>query len=309
MIHAARLSIRLVRFELLAFAFLVAGLMVASLAAITWIESFRPPTSCLTPIAEWDPGCGTLLNGWYGAQQPTVQPLTMLLIVVSFAAGLFLGAPLVAREVERGTSRLAWSLALSRRRWYAARVLPVLLALLVVTYGAGVALDQLTAISVPQVDPDRSFISFGLHGVLITARSAFIFSVGVLTGAVLGRVLPAVIVAALIAAVGIAGGEGVHQRLLRGEAVPTAETAGSPGDLFVDQKFKLPDGRMVDWQYFESGVPPFDEDGNPLYPIVNIVVPADRYPFAEAREALALAAGSAALLAMGLVVTQRRRPE
>ena len=49
-----------------------------------------------------------------------------LLIFLSFAAGLFLGVPVVARELERGTARLAWSLAPSRMRWYLARLLPLL---------------------------------------------------------------------------------------------------------------------------------------------------------------------------------------
>ena len=60
-----------------------------------------------------------------------------LLIFLSFAAGLFLGVPIVARELERGTARLAWSLAPSRMRWFLARMLPILVVLALVTFLGG----------------------------------------------------------------------------------------------------------------------------------------------------------------------------
>ena len=81
---------------------------------------------------------------------------------------------------------------------------------------------------------------------------------------------------------------------------------GPSGDLYIDQKFVLPDGSLVDYGYF-GGADPYDEFGNPKYPIVSIVVPGERYRFVETREALALAGGTlVALLLAGFVVTRRR---
>ncbi len=40
-------------------------------------------------------------------------------------AGLFLGAPLLARETENGTARLAWTQGVGRIRWLLAQVVPV----------------------------------------------------------------------------------------------------------------------------------------------------------------------------------------
>ena len=40
-------------------------------------------------------------------------------LAVAYVIGAFLGVPIVGRELERGTTRLAWSLAPSRWRWFA----------------------------------------------------------------------------------------------------------------------------------------------------------------------------------------------
>jgi hypothetical protein len=57
---------------------------------------------------------GQQVPGW----ATTLVVYEMLaVIVVPALLGMFLGAPLVASEVERGTHRLAWAQSVSRRRW------------------------------------------------------------------------------------------------------------------------------------------------------------------------------------------------
>jgi hypothetical protein len=88
---------------------------------------------------------------------------------------------------------------------------------------------------------------------------------------------------------------------------PNEETGFNQGDLYIDQKFVLPDGSLVGWQYFGNDGPPYDENGNSKYTMVSIVVPGARYRFVETREAVVLAGGSlVALLLAGFVVTRRR---
>ncbi|WP_031071744.1 ABC transporter permease subunit [Streptomyces sp. NRRL WC-3742] len=53
---------------------------------------------------------------------PAVSITGWLLLALPPALGLFLGAPLLAREFETGTYRLAWTQSVSRRRWLAARL-------------------------------------------------------------------------------------------------------------------------------------------------------------------------------------------
>ena len=62
--------------------------------------------------------CERALAAFYDAPQWIGGLLLTPLLVVTYAVGLFLGVPIVARELERGTVRLAWSLAPSRWRWY-----------------------------------------------------------------------------------------------------------------------------------------------------------------------------------------------
>ena len=122
----ARLTLRLSRFELLAFGGFVALFIAATVLTAARIDAVRPPVECLTTFDALPPRLRREGNAWYEAQNGVAGLSMGLLIFLSFAAGLFLGVPIVARELERGTARLAWSLAPSRMRWYLARMLPVL---------------------------------------------------------------------------------------------------------------------------------------------------------------------------------------
>ena len=46
----------------------------------------------------------------------------LLLLVVPAIIGIFWGAPLVARELETGTYRLAWTQSVTRTRWLAVKL-------------------------------------------------------------------------------------------------------------------------------------------------------------------------------------------
>jgi hypothetical protein len=307
----ARLTLRLSRFELLAFGGFVALFIVATVLTAARIDSVRPPVECLVNFEAPPLGCDLKSNAWYEAQNGVAGLSVGLLIFLSFAAGLFLGVPVVARELERGTARLAWSLAPSRMRWFLARLLPLLVLLAIVTFLAGIAVDRYVASTTMETDLSNSFLAFGFRGLLIASRAVFVFAVGVAVGAVVARALPGIILAAVIATIGLAGGAQVHQMILASEAVaiPMDPNNNNPtqGDLFIDQKFVLPDGTLVDYGYF-GGADPYDEFGMPKYPIVMLVVPGERYRFVETREALALAAGSLVALVLAGFVVSRRRP-
>lgn len=307
----ARLTLRLSRFELLAFGGFILVLSATTVLAAAWIDSLRPGAECFGIFEVYPPGCEAKLNTWYAAQSGVASLSVGLLIFLSFAAGVFLGVPIVAREVERGTSRLAWSLTPSRMRWFLARMVPILVVLAVLTFLGGVAVDRFVGASTPGVDLSNAFTAFGFRGLLIASRAVFIFAVAVLVGSIVARALPAVILTAVVASVGLAGGERVHQMILASEAIaiPVDQSdngSGRSGDLYIDQKFVLPDGSLVDYGYF-GGADPYDENGNPKYPIVSMVVPGERYRFVETREAAVLAGGSLlALLLAGFIVSRRR---
>jgi hypothetical protein len=244
------------------------------------------------------------------AQVPMVQAI---LVALPFLLGAMVGAPLVARELERGTSRLAWSLTPSRLRWFVVRVAPIAIIVFALAFVAGAALDRLWAAISPGTDMANAFDGFGGRGVVLAARVMFVFAVGVSVGAVMGRVLPALIVTAVIAYVGLAGGSYVHGKILASEAVwvETGTGTGAPGDLFFDQAIRLPDGSLVSWD--EAYAMTSSTDGSPWSPPpgseqLALVVPGARYRQVELREVGALAAGGLAALAIGALAVRRRRP-
>ena len=306
------LALRLHRFEVAAFAIVIIGLSVSAFIVAGWLDATGYGRSCLDPTGTGNlpPACAAIGEKFFDLQNRLAGPIAGMLVVLSFVAAALIGVAVVAREIERGTTRLAWSLAPSRRRWYLTRVLPVLVVLIGMTFVAGIATDRLTGAVEPGIDPANSFDGFGQRGGLIAARAAFIFAIAVLVGAMVGRTLPALIVAAVVAFAGLGGGEDVHSRIIRGEAIVVAEDQVHPGDRWVDQLFQLPDGRLVGWDVVQELDPPKpDEEWIPKYPMVSIVVPGERYRFTETREAAALAGGSIVTLGLGALVVARRRPD
>jgi hypothetical protein len=313
-----RLTLRLGRFEYLAFGAAILLLSIGTILSANALDAVRPAAECFgaQQIGTTTAECDTALQAWYNAQNAGPGIFYGLLLFVSFAAGLFLGVPIIAREIERGTSRLAWSLAPSRMRWFLARMLPALLLLGVLTLLAGFAMDRYASAVSTETDLSNSFTQFGYRGVLIASRPVFIFAIGVTVGAIVGRALPAVILSAIVAGIGIGGGQMVHQRILEAEAVevPTNQDGNGvviggsqPGDMYINQRFRLPDGSLVGYEYF-SDRSPFDDQGLPLYPMIDLVIPGERYRFVETREALALAGGSLVVLVLAGFVVSRRRP-
>jgi len=310
-----RLTLRLHRFELFAFGVTIIALAIGAFGAAAYIDGFRPPPECVTIVDEVPASC-ELAYRRLDEARAIGGLVSSPLLLVTFAMGLFLGVPVIARELERGTVRLAWWLTPSRWRWYLARLVPVLLIVLVLTVAAGLASDRIFAANNPQLDVSNAFDGFGARGGLLAARALFVFAVAVFVGSFIGRALPAVIVAALVATIGLTGGINAHERILRGEAVVVpvdvsgiGDSGPKPGDKFIDQKFVLPDGTLVGYDYFFNANQgdAFDENGNPKYPMVNLVIPGERYRFVEARESAVLIGGSlVALLIAGFVVARRR---
>ena len=123
-----RITLRLHRFELVAFALAFIVFAGGTFLAAAWIASLTPPLSCFG-IDDGSESASVLAcrvaKRAFDEASAMTFGLTAPLLAISYVVGLFLGVPLVARELERGTSRLAWSLAPSRWRWYVTTVVPV----------------------------------------------------------------------------------------------------------------------------------------------------------------------------------------
>lgn len=119
--------------------------------------------------------------------------LNNLLVVVPAIIGLFWGAPLVARELEGGTFRLAWTQGVTRARWLAIRLAVVGLASMAV---AGLFSLMLTWWSSPLDQVNAApFSSFDYRDLVPVGYAAFAFALGVTAGVLLRSTLPAMALA------------------------------------------------------------------------------------------------------------------
>jgi hypothetical protein len=105
--------------------------------------------------------------------------------------GIFWGAPLIARELETGTYRLAWNQSVTRTRWLAVK-LAVGCAIAATSTGL---LSWAVTVWFHRVDTasqDRMTpLLFGSRGIVPVAYALFAFLLGVTTGILLRRVVPA----------------------------------------------------------------------------------------------------------------------
>jgi len=118
----------------------------------------------------------------------TLLELTLLLLPV--LAGLFLGAPLVARNFETGTIRFSWVQGANRTKCLLAAVALIALLLALIAVGLGLEFRWwATPLLVPgwAWRPDL----FGLNPPAFAGWIMLGFSLGVTAGAAIGRTVPA----------------------------------------------------------------------------------------------------------------------
>jgi hypothetical protein len=132
-------------------------------------------------------------------QSGGAQTVSSLMFAVPVLVGAFIGAPLLARELETGTFRFAWTQGAGRTRWaISTLVLPA--ALLTAVMGAFTALFYWyyrPFLEDGQVSPMLP-LSFALLGVAFAAWTLFSFSLAAFLGAVFKRIVPAMAVTLVV---------------------------------------------------------------------------------------------------------------
>ena len=129
--------------------------------------------------------------------------------------GLFWGAPLIAREMETGTSALAWNQSITRTRWLAVKLtltglgamaLTEALSLMQAWWAAPIGRAVGHGAGGSNLAMGRfSSLVFATHGITPLGYAAFAFTLGVTAGALIRRTVPAMAVTlAIFAAVQIA---------------------------------------------------------------------------------------------------------
>jgi ABC-type transport system involved in multi-copper enzyme maturation permease subunit len=145
------------------------------------------------------PACQDLVNTFNGMD--TFLSNGVILQVLPPLIGAFVGAPVLARELETGTFRYAWTQGFGRRRWALAK----LVALAVVLVAAAAAFSAVvswfyqpyfaTSDQALGLSQTSRFFSglFDLREVAFPAWTLAAFAIGALAGMLIRRVVPAIV--------------------------------------------------------------------------------------------------------------------
>jgi hypothetical protein len=138
--------------------------------------------------------CDAVINSFtsrYAWQQTVLESL--LILCLPAVIGVFWGAPLVAREFETGTFRLAWTQSVTRTRWLAAKVAVVGTASVCAT---GLLSWMVTWWFTPMDRYQNKFSPavFGERDIAPIGYAAFAFALGLTAGLLIRRTLAAMAV-------------------------------------------------------------------------------------------------------------------
>jgi hypothetical protein len=191
-----RLTWRLARPNIISSAALLAAVVVYAALTRSAMSSYLDDsgfTACMAAGGD----CADITRG-FGQKFDTVINSYTWINLVPLLIGVFWGAPLVAREIEQGTHRLAWTQSISRGRWLAARLgIFVLGALLVAAALTQVMTWWFTPIENLRI-PSGSLFGrldpnvFDFRGTVPVAYTLFAFAVGVTAGTFIRRTVPAI---------------------------------------------------------------------------------------------------------------------
>ena len=245
--------------------------------------------------------------------RPVYQVLTWL-PWAPLLVGLFWGAPVVAREYERGTYRLAWTQSVTRHRWLVTKLAWLGLLAALAGLAVGMMVDAWLATFADTRFADRfgNPTVFGSTGVVSGAWWLFAFMLGAATGAVLRRLLPAMAVTVAVFT-GLLFGVIGFGRDLYAEPVRIAGGFDEvPRDAMVEEYgWVSPDGT----EYLTADLPVCQSAGRTEYldclaeerfSQAIYLHPADRYwRFQWTETALLLVVTAALAAAAGYRVTRR----
>jgi len=188
--------------------------------------------------------CGEILNEFDYAYGDPALHAAVLLQVVPALIGAFTGAPVLARELESGTFRYAWTLPFGRWRWALAKLVLLAVALVVAAEAFSLLFSWFFQPFLAD-GHDTPFAPelFDLRGVGFAAWTLAAFAIGALAGLLIRRVVAA-IAATLAAYAGLAFAAGLYLR--QHYAAPLLTRAPDvPGSAWVMSQWWTKGGRFA----------------------------------------------------------------
>jgi ABC-type transport system involved in multi-copper enzyme maturation permease subunit len=171
------------------------AVLLAGLAAYLVFQGLKIHHAYATVAACHPAGsiaCEDIQNDFNNTYWTGAEIAAALLQAVPALIGAFLGAPALARELETGTYRYAWTQGFERTRWAAGK----LATLAVLITAATAAFSQLFSWYYQPFIAEGQQSSlipamFDLHGVAFAAWTLAAFTIGALAGMLIRRVVPA----------------------------------------------------------------------------------------------------------------------
>jgi hypothetical protein len=180
---------------------MVGAMILAALAAgLLWLGSAARDRASALGLPGCAGDCGDAL-GRLHTDFHSIPPFISALVAVPLVVGMFWAAPLVSREYEAGTHRLAWTQSVSPLRWITTKIAVIFAvvaaAALVLGLVATWSLNPLTAAFGGRYNSTW----YDIQGIVPVACVLFALSVGVAASALIRRTIPAMAVTLLAYAV------------------------------------------------------------------------------------------------------------
>ena len=227
-------------------ALLGAGAVYLLIMGLAIHHSYAAVTAC-HPASSG--ACGNLLGNFLTAYWTGAQITSVVLQLVPVLIGAFVGAPVLARELETGTFRFIWTQGFGRARWAAVKL--TLLAVAVTACAEAFSLLYSWYIRPFLAAGQQSSLAgeiFDLKGVAFAAWTLAAFAIGALAGMLIRRVVPA-IVATLAVYAGMAFTTTLYLRQHYLAPLVTNAPGGPPGNgaqsLPVSQWYTGANGKPV----------------------------------------------------------------
>ena len=318
-LRAWRLAFRMQRLELLIFVAAAVLITVASLLIAWGASEARASFDACYQAQGTDAGCATSpslndFSTWGGFSRISA-------FLTPFALGLFLGVPVVAREIEGRTAGIAWTLSRSRTRWLIQRVLPLVVVVIVLGTAIGIGSELVTRTN-PFADfgANPGFADYTARGWMLPVRALVVFVLAIAVGAMVPRQLPAMLVAGAVTLALFVGLSIAMDTWMRAEArpIPFEEEDSrfgpfSGGPQIFDIAYREDaTGKVITMNDFYNRYGdvalPDGESNPPGFTQVAIGIPGSQYAPWVLRESAILGALAVTEGGLATLVVGRRRP-
>ena len=133
--------------------------------------------------------CDQAISDFTSTYQQVSDPLVYLNLIPGFV-GVFVGAPLLAREIERGTHRLAWTQGITSTRWLMTKLTLLLAATAVFAVPFTILLNWWVRPGLTMFGPMQAG-TFDFLGLMPAVHAMFAFALGAACGSLIPRTVPA----------------------------------------------------------------------------------------------------------------------